>query len=794
MHYNLVETPSNESNASSTIIESTLGAHDLNKILRVEIGDKDNGDSGIDVPLTNNPAENVFLINIVQNIVPPKDFAVEARGFMDVKHLLEKANIILDSAETEFEIIIRQMVSSITFKNPKVRYEDIQKEIFEFDENTDVKMTNVRRKIQSVVLSENYLAQDQSWLTLYCSIAGINKRYLSITRLNTPTNFGRGLEDISFIVLVIASVDEKETKSAVETARTFSTLFTSQELRNKLRYVLTIEEFQKEIRLHAYGLATENQVKLSYHKEVPTSKERWYPFRGVKEDFKRRIAHYPSDYLDGVKDVRAVQKTTSTAVFMYLSILFQVIALAMVNDSSTGGLINVRKQIFGQLIGGIFFGIFGGQLFLIIISTVPFTIYIEAVYVIASSCGYDFNKMYALTGLFSCVYLTILGCLEASLVMKFARRSVEELFGMFTAMSMIYRAMQAMIESFSCGPLENAISGTIKNETKFSPDQEACGNSIGLLYIVLMFGTLWISWSLFSFRKTPFLSKRVRELLCDYSATIGVIIMGFVGAFVFRGIKQETFSYNPEISVFTFTDFWNQSIGAWLISAGLGIPLSILFFTDQLLVTNTVDNKEHNLKKGPAANWDLVVCAFLNVFLSLAVLPWALGAFPLSHLHLKAQADIEERLVHGAKVEVIVKNRESRVATLITHLMFLPTYLFLLPYLKVIPTSVFQGLFLYLAFAAMVGNEFVERVLLIFTEQRSYQPLHYIRRVPQRILHFFTCIEIVQWAILFFVGHAPWPFVPMLFSVVVFLYIPLRLLVFPYFIDEKYLESVDGVH
>jgi hypothetical protein len=47
--------------------------------------------------------------------------------------------------------------------------------------------------------------------------------------------------------------------------------------------------------------------------------------------------------------------------------------------------------------------------------------------------------------------------------------------------------------------------------------------------------------------------------------------------------------------VFTFTDFWNQSIGAWLISAGLGIPLSILFFTDQLLVTNTVDNKEHKL-------------------------------------------------------------------------------------------------------------------------------------------------------------------------------------------------------
>ena len=61
-----------------------------------------------------------------------------------------------------------------------------------------------------------------------------------------------------------------------------------------------------------------------------------------------------------------------------------------------------------------------------------------------------------------------------------------------------------------------------------------------------MFGTLWISWSLFSFRKTPFLSKRVRELLCDYSATIGVVIMGFVGAFVFRGIKRKFLYFHDE--------------------------------------------------------------------------------------------------------------------------------------------------------------------------------------------------------------------------------------------------------
>jgi sodium borate transporter 11 len=151
------------------------------------------------------------------------------------------------------------------------------------------------------------------------------------------------------------------------------------------------------------------------------------------------------------------------------------------------------------------------------------------------------------------------------------------------------------------------------------------------------------------------------------------------------------------------------------------------------------------------------------------------GALPQALLHLRALGDIEDRLIDGTVQSVIVKSRETRVATLIAHLFMILTYFFLLSYLQLIPTAVFHSLFLYLAFTSTVRNEFCERVLLLFTEQRSYAPTHYLRCVPQRIVHLFTGVELIQLLLLCFVGFAPWPVVELAFPVVTFLFIPFRL-------------------
>ena len=185
--------------------------------------------------------------------------------------------------------------------------------------------------------------------------------------------------------------------------------------------------------------------------------------------------------------------------------------------------------------------------------------------------------------------------------------------------------------------------------------------------------------------------------------------------------------------------------------------------------------------------------ALLNVVLSMFGLLWMHGALPQAFLHLRSQADVEDRLVDGKIQEVIVKNRESRVAILLAHLLMVPTYFFA-HYIQLFPTAIFHGLFLYLAYTSAVGNEFCQRLQLLFTEQSAYPPVSYIRHVPQRVVHTFTAIELSQLVLLLAIGFSPWPVVEMIFPVVIFAFIPIRSWILPRLIDEKYLEVLDGVH
>lgn len=63
------------------------------------------------------------------------------------------------------------------------------------------------------------------------------------------------------------------------------------------------------------------------------------------------------------------------------------------------------------------------------------------------------------------------------------------------------------------------------------------------------------------------------------------------------------------------------------------------------------------LKKGTATHLDLLVVAVLNCFLSVLGLPWMHGSLPHSPLHLRALADVEERVAQGHVHEVLVMSK-----------------------------------------------------------------------------------------------------------------------------------------
>ncbi|KAI3415894.1 hypothetical protein GPALN_005458 [Globodera pallida] len=771
-----------------------------------------------------------FLLQRTQSLIAPRNFHSEVRGLLDVEHLLDRCAILLHVTETLLEDVVLKMVEEkpeyhgpgegVAIENDRlefVSFRQICDKLFvSIDTRTSLTSTEfaLRVHLQGVLTDEQLgVVEDQRWLVLYCSIDRLSRPRVSFARLAKPTNFGVGLADVRFVVLVVAPLQQRETKSAVEIARTFASLMADPRLFHELAIVTTERQFVAKIRQKAYELSIHSKG-IERRKEKVS--RRWFPGRGLILDLRRRLPFYKSDFLDGIADLRAFQKTISSTAFLYFIVLPTAIALGMLNEEHTHGKITVSKAILGQWVGGLVFGLFGGQLFLVLLTSPPVSIYITVVERISHSLGYNFFQLYSGIGIWCCFYLLLFAVFEVSNVMKYAKRSLEELFSMFIACTLTIESAKAALASlrraFMPHCMEKQHPGhphpphpapplpppapDHPNPAPLPPhlDPLNCDRSVGLLFVLLMLGTAWTAITLANFRKSPFLGKRKRELVSDYALPLAVVLMTVVANLVFGDVPQETFHLSVHNSDLTLGQFWQLPLKGQMICCVLGFPLTVLFTMDQMIVTETVDNSQNNLQKGPAANWDFLVVALLNVPLSLFGLPWMHAALPQSFLHLKAQADVEDCLVDGVPQQIIVKNRECRLATLLAHGLIVPTYFFALHILRLFPTSVFRGVFLFLALNSTIGNELCQRTILFLTEQRSYPPAHYVRRVPQRTIHLFTVAELLQLGLLLSIGHFPWPVIRLLFPIVLIVLIPIRALLFPKLFNEKDLEVLDGTH
>ena len=101
---------------------------------------------------------------------------------------------------------------------------------------------------------------------------------------------------------------------------------------------------------------------------------------------------------------------------------------------------------------------------------------------------------------------------------------------------------------------------------------------------------------------------------------------------------------------------------------------------------------------------------------------------------------------------------------------------------------VLYGLFLYMGFASMHGNQLFDRIRLWFTDKSYYPATHYLKTVPSRVVHQFTAIQAVLLALLWALKTSP---LGILFPLLIAMPVPVRLLLNRYF-DPKDLANLDG--
>lgn len=144
--------------------------------------------------------------------------------------------------------------------------------------------------------------------------------------------------------------------------------------------------------------------------------------------------------------------------------------------------------------------------------------------------------------------------------------------------------------------------------------------------------------------------------------------------------------------------------------------------------------------------------------------------------------------------------KETRLTTLGASVL-VGFSLLLLPFpLQWIPKPVLYGLFLYIALTSIDGNQLFERMALLLKDQvrprrqgvwvgdmapdlptpgpcrpqTSYPPTHYIRRVPQRKIHYFTGLQVLQLLLLCAFGMSTLPYMKMIFPLIMIAMIPIR--------------------
>ncbi|KAJ1413425.1 Bicarbonate transporter, C-terminal [Sesbania bispinosa] len=142
-----------------------------------------------------------------------------------------------------------------------------------------------------------------------------------------------------------------------------------------------------------------------------------------------------------------------------------------------------------------------------------------------------------------------------------------------------------------------------------------------------------------------------------------------------------------------------------------------------------------------------------------------------------------------------VRVKEQRVSNLLQSLL-VGAAVFAMPAIKKIPTSVLWGYFAYMAIDSLPGNQFWERILLLFVgPSRRYKLLEgdhasFVESVPFRYVVFFTLFQCVYFLVCF--GVTWIPIAGMLFPLPFFLLITLRQHILPKLFSPHHLRELDA--
>ncbi|MDM4018899.1 PTS sugar transporter subunit IIA [Roseiconus lacunae] len=495
-------------------------------------------------------------------------------------------------------------------------------------------------------------------------------------------------------------------------------------------------------------------------------------FSGLKADFVRRLKHYKSDFIDGLR-----AKSIASIVFMYFACVAPAVTFGGLMGSETDGLIGAGPMLLSTAVCGVLYSLLAGGPLIILGGIGPLLIFTIILYQLCQDMNLTehFLGVYGWVGIWTSVLTVLLAVTNASNLMRYFTRFTDEIFSALMSMIFIYKAIEALVAGFRTASVEG-----LTNEKP-------------LLAIVLAVGTFYIAMTLADFRRSKYLFTWMREFLADFGPSIALGAMVGAAWWLGNAATLDTLEVSATASERSgmFVDLWGVPLWVKVAAIGPAVLAAVLVFLSQNITARLVNSPQNKLEKGESYHLDLLVVGLLIGMCSLFGWPWMVAATVRSLAHVRALSDTEEVVGNkGESREQIIHVQENRVTGLVIHLL-IGGSLLALPLLEYVPMAALYGIFLYMGFVSLRNIQFVERLGWLFMDSSLYPVNHYTRRVPTRTIHLFTLVQFVCLAVLCVVNVFPSQPVRILFPIFIALLVPVRALLSRFF-DSDHLAHLDA--
>ncbi|XP_060670263.1 boron transporter 1 isoform X2 [Ziziphus jujuba] len=567
--------------------------------------------------------------------------------------------------------------------------------------------------------------------------------------------------------------------------------------------------------------------------------ETFVPFRGIKNDLKGRLLCYKQDWTGGLRaGIRILAPTT----YIFFASAIPVISFGEQLERNTDGTLTAVHTLASTALCGVIHSVFGGQPLLILGVAEPTVLMYTFMFNFVKDRKDVGKELFlAWTGwvcVWTALLLFLLAILGACSIINRFTRLAGELFGLLIAMLFMQQAIRGVVEEFGIPKRGNSNGTALQPSWRF-------GN--GMFALVLSFGLLLTALRSRKARSWRYGTGWLRGFIADYGVPLMVLVWTAISYIpvkdVPKGIPRRLFSPNPWSpgAYSNWTVIKEMLDVPPLYIVGAFIPatmIAVLYYFDHSVASQLAQQKEFNLKKPASYHYDLLLLGFLllrNKLVSTArksirrnanlsqlyrsmqdaynemqtplvyQFPSTLGLKELKESTVQQasssgyiDAPVDETVFDVDKdVDDLlpVEVKEQRLSNLLQSLM-VAGCVAAMPLLKKIPTAVLWGYFAFMAIESLPGNQFWERILLLFTApSRRYRVLEkyhatFVETVPFKSIVAFTMFQTIYLLLCF--GITWIPIAGVLFPLLIMLLVPVRQYFLPKFFKGAHLQDLDA--